>query len=59
MENIKTTKTRHSFPTWLLLNVTAMAYTLVHVLVDYQIGLFGESSLTITPLQAAIPGFSS
>ncbi len=40
-------------PSWLLLNVAALTASLAHVFVDYHIGLFGQSSLTMTPLQAA------
>ena len=40
-------------PAWLLLNVAALAASLAHVFIDYQIGLFGASSPIMSPLQAA------
>lgn len=38
----------------ILWNAAALAASLAHVLIDYHIGLFGESSPTMSPLQAVI-----
>jgi hypothetical protein len=53
MDNTSITMRKTSLPIWLLMNAAALAFTLAHVLIDFQIGLFGETSLTMTPLQAA------
>jgi hypothetical protein len=39
-------------PAWLLLNAAALASTLAHTLIDQHIGLFGETSSFMSPLQA-------
>jgi hypothetical protein len=42
-----------NLPSWLLLNVAALIFALAHSLVDFHLGLFGETSIFMTPLQAA------
>jgi hypothetical protein len=37
---------------WLLLNAAALGFATAHVLVDFHIGLFGESSHHMAPIQA-------
>jgi hypothetical protein len=37
---------------WLWLNITALGFALAHVFVDFHIGLFGETSIHMSPLQA-------
>jgi hypothetical protein len=52
MDNIRTATLQRP-PNWVLLSVIALAFTLAHVMVDLHIGLFGESSNSMAPLQAA------
>ncbi|MFO7538221.1 MAG: hypothetical protein R6X32_09190 [Chloroflexota bacterium] len=42
-----------NLPAWLLLNATALLFALAHSLVDFHLGLFGQTSIFMTPLQAA------
>jgi hypothetical protein len=37
---------------WLWLNITALAFALAHVFIDFHIGLFGQSSIHMSLLQA-------
>lgn len=43
-----------SVPQWLWLGGLALAFSLVHVLLDYQIGLFGQTSNDVSWVQAAL-----
>jgi hypothetical protein len=43
---------RVQLPGWLLLNVGALGLSLAHTFVHYHIGLYGESQLSISLLQA-------
>jgi hypothetical protein len=38
---------------WMVLQAVALAASLFHILLDYAIGLYGKSSVIMTPLQAA------
>jgi hypothetical protein len=42
-----------NLPSWLLLNVAALVFALAHTLLDFHLGLFGQTSMFMTPLQAA------
>jgi hypothetical protein len=37
---------------WVWLNITALAFALAHVFIDFHIGLFGQSSIHMSLLQA-------
>lgn len=39
-------------PSWLVLNVGALSSSFAHTLVDHHLGLYGESSSSMSPLQA-------
>ena len=41
-------------PRWAWLSALALAFSLVHVVLDYQIGLFGETSEDVSWVQAAL-----
>jgi hypothetical protein len=45
--------TAQPLPRWLWLNLVALAFSLLHVLIDGQIGLWGRSSPAVSPLQAS------
>jgi hypothetical protein len=50
IETVSNSKMRSQ--SWLWLNVTALGFALAHVFIDFHIGLFGETSHHMSPLQA-------
>lgn len=47
-------QTNQALPQWAWLGGLALAFSLVHVLYDYQVGLFGQTSDDVSWVQAAL-----
>ncbi len=49
--------TGRTWPRWLSLGAISLAFSLMHVLLDYQVGLFGQTSNEVSWVQAALALF--